>query len=96
MSIASGSSSSSSLGQSYFRETHSRQIPVVEGACGAGGAGCQLFGFLDSITTEPVKTDPGMVRVLPKTNRSWNSTMLLSREVLGHMATCVTSTVAWK
>jgi hypothetical protein len=59
MSIASGSSSSSSLGQSYFRETHSQQIPVVDGACGAGGAGCQLFGFLDSITTEPVKTGHG-------------------------------------
>jgi hypothetical protein len=58
MSTPSGSSSSSSLGQAVSSKLtrdnlllwKAQVMPVVRGA--------QLFGFLDSTTAKPVKTDP--------------------------------------
>jgi hypothetical protein len=64
-------------------------IPIVRGA--------RLFGYLDGTVVEPTTTDTTHGAWVAQDQQVLNFiNASMSREMLGHVATCTTAAVVWK
>jgi hypothetical protein len=97
MSSASSASSPSSLGQPIFEKLTRDNFILWKAQVVLIVRGVQLFGYLDGTVVELACTD--------STHAAWVAqdqqvlrfiNVSLSREVLGHVATCTTSAAVWK